>query len=137
MHKRDFCGRFEHAATRGHRRRANELQSRRGFANAVEQEKADAFFDANPAGAQSAIAKDLGHTLIRTFVFFPRTNVFAHGYQLARAFFFKLRAHPGDLAARGYDQGKHSLARAPTHAGVIEHAGTRLDVNSLDLVFAH
>jgi hypothetical protein len=137
LHERDFCRRFKHATTRGHGSCAYKLQCRCGLANAIEQEKPHAFLDADSPGAQSAIAKDFGYPLVRTLILFPGTNVFAHCYQLARAFFFKLRAHPGDFAARRYHHGKHSLAGAPTHAGVIEHAGARLDVDGIDLVLAH
>src|SRR5678816_353143 len=131
LHERDFCLRFKHATTRGHRSCTYKLQYRRDLANAIEQEKPHAFLDANSPGAQSAIAKDFGYPLVGTLVLFPGTNVFAQCYQLAGALFFKLRAHPGDFAARRYYHSKHSLAGAPTHAGVIEHAGSRLDVEGI------
>src|SRR6266542_2644541 len=79
LHEGNLSWRFEHAPARSYWCRANKLESRCRFANAIEKEKA--------------------HSL-----------------------FLKLGTHPGNLTARRNDGGKHSLASAPAHAGVIKHA---------------
>src|SRR6478672_3056597 len=137
LHQCDLSGRFKHATARSNRRGTDELQLWRSFANAVEEKKANAFFYTHPSRTNPPVAKNLGHTLIRTFVFFPGANVFAHSDQLARPLFFKFWAHPGKLAARWDHERKHALARAPLHAGVIEHAGAWFDIDGVDLVLAH
>src|ERR1041385_2322449 len=113
------------------------MQGSPGFADAIEKKKPDALFHADSASAYSAIVKNLSYPLIGTLVFFPGTNVRAEFDQLTRAFFFKFRTHPGNLATRRNHESEHAFAGAPLHASEIEHAGARLEINRLNAILAH
>jgi len=42
------------------------------------KEKAHPLFNADAAGTQTTMAEDFGYALVKTFIFFPGANVFAH-----------------------------------------------------------
>src|SRR6185369_15137681 len=133
----EFRERFEHATTRGDRRRIDKLQCRCGQSDPVVEKEPNTFFHTDRARAYAAVSEYFGDSLVRTLIFFPRANVSSHFDELASALFLKLRAHPRDLAARWNHHGKHSLARAPAHACVIEHGAARFDVDRVDAMLAH
>src|SRR5713226_9716003 len=106
-------------------------------ANPDVDKKAHTLFDADAPCANAAIADDLRDTTIRTLVFFPGADVSAEFDQLTRALFFELGTNPGEFAALRDDEGEHALALAPAHAGEVIHAGSRLDIDGVDLLLSH
>src|SRR6266542_1388810 len=137
LHQGDLRGRLEHSTTGSDWRGTDKLELRHLAANAIEEKEAHAFFHADAARANPAIADDLRDAEIRTLILFPGAHVFTEFDQLARPFLFKLGTDPGELTSLWNDKREHALARAPAHAGEIEHAGAWLNVDRVDLLFGH
>ena len=137
LHQRDLRRRLDDAAAGGDRVGTDVLERGRRPADHVEEEEAHALLDADAPGRDAAVLQDLGHRLSRVLVLLPRADVGAEADQFASAPLLELGAHPGDLAARGDHGREHPLAAAPAHAGEVEQARARLEVEGVDSVVHH
>ena len=71
------------------------------FLDAVEDEEANALFDADAAGARRRDRSGSARQPVRALVLLPGPHVVAELDQLARARFLERRADPGELAFAG------------------------------------
>src|SRR6202022_3137272 len=95
-HQFEFVVALQHAAARGHRRSAADLELRRGFCDAIAEDVADGFFHAERSNIE--VLQSLGQELVGTLVLLPRADVGilairGAGQLLPRAPFLKSRAY--------------------------------------------
>ena len=123
-HQRDLVRALDPAATRSDGGRASKRDLRSGLGNSIGEEEAHRFFDPQPAAAHAAFFKALRHALVGAFVFLPGAHirilaVGRAGDLLARAAFFKCRAHIECRAFGWQNQREQAFASPPTNTGEV------------------
>src|SRR5436190_6696043 len=83
LHQRNLGGGLDRPASSGDRIGADVVERRRFFLDAVEDEEAKAFFNADAAGRHTAILENLGDETVGTVVLLPGPDVVAELDQLA------------------------------------------------------
>src|SRR6266487_574162 len=137
LHQRNLGGRLDRPASSGDRIGADVVECRRFFLDAVEDEEAKAFFNADAAGRHTAILENLGDETVGTVVLLPRPDVFAERNQLTRSRFLECWTDPRQLAFRRDHGDERPLAQAPADAREIEQARSSFEVDGADVVLGH
>ena len=128
-HQLDLVRVLDHPAAGRDRRRADDLQLRRGAGDAVGEHELDGLLDAEPAGGDAAILQSLRDAHERALVFLPGADVGCAAAEraerdlLARAIFLEGRADEERFALDRDDHGKQPLAAAPADVREVRQRG--------------
>ena len=126
-HQLDLVAVFDHAAPRGDRRCADDLERRRRAGDALAEDELRRLLDADASRREATILEALGNALERTLVLLPRPHVGrfqrTERQLFARALFFKRRAHAERVALRRQHDREEPFAVAPADACEIGERG--------------
>ena len=103
----------------------------------VKQKEPHALLNPYPTVLNAAISQDLRDKLVGTFIFFLCPNVLAKQKLFTKPLLLIRRTDIRDLTLGRDHRGQHSLARPPPDTGIVEHAGTGLEIYGIYLVFQH
>ena len=141
-HQLKFMVALDHAATRGHRGSAHDLQLGRSLCDSVAEYEAHCFFHAQRAGGDAEILQSLRQQLVGILVLLPGAHIRILAFRrvgqlLAGPSFLKCRAYAKCASLRGQHHRKQAFASPPLHSGKVFERSSLHQQQGVEMVGLH